>query len=555
MKKTIILLLLSIVIQFKSTAQTEINHTYTKTEGPDKNPLKGWNSGWWDSYDIASVGFQYLKWKDFEPTNGNFNFDAVEDVINRPGSTGRHVILRLYADWFGANQTSDAGPSWLYNDLGVARLQSGGKYITDYNNTNYISQAIEAIEALADRYNDDPRIYAIQLGVLGYWGEWHTFSYDDPNFDISETARTQIISAYKSNFSNKQLMGRYPWRDPLSSTGGIGFHNDFFVPNNGHSDEFDDAIDQGNKWRQGPVGGEVPPIDNSEEFMTALYETPKGMSMIETGHYSTMKVGSDERPCANNSNSQRCQGFMAMHRKMGYNFQIESALFAERLANSDNLSVTITISNIGVAPLYYDWDVQFALVDQNNLPVQVFDKTYDLTTIVDNSSKTITLSSALNVSVGDYRLAIRLIQPDADTPKNAPWKLDARNTYILFSNEMTVIDGQWNANNALVGGWSILGDVTVQDATLGVTTFDPLENAINIYPNPSNKHLTILDKNNIGLNEVQFIDMTGRIIQKTYIESLTNNTKTIDISHLSAGVYNLILNADAGKVQKRFVKQ
>ncbi|MFD2564759.1 DUF4832 domain-containing protein [Aquimarina rubra] len=555
MKKIIILLLATVIIQFKSFAQNEVNHTYIKTDGPDKNPLKGWNSGWWDSYDVASVGFQYLKWKDFEPTNDNFNYDAVEDVINRPGSKGRHVILRLYADWFGSEQTSDAGPAWLYNDLGVARLQYGGKYITDYNNSNYISQAIEAIEALATRYNNDPRIYAIQLGVLGYWGEWHTFSYDDPNFDISETAKTQIISAYKSNFSNKQLMGRYPWRDPLSSIGGIGFHNDFFVPNNGHSDEFDDAIDQGSKWRQGPVGGEVPPIDDSEGFMTALYETSTGMSMIETGHYSTMKVGSDERPCANDPNGSRCSGFMAMHRKMGYNFQIESALFSESLDNSDNLSIDITISNIGVAPIYYDWNIQFALIDQNNQPTRIFDTTYDLTSILDNTSQTITLSSPLNVSIGDYRLAVRFIQPGADTPKNEPWGLDARNTYILFSNEMAVIDGQWDANNALVGGWSILGDVTVQDATLGIDDYNPLNNLVSIYPNPSNKDITILNKSDIGLTKVRFVDMMGRVIQKNDIENLRNNTQTLDISHLSAGIYNLILDSDAGKVQKRLVKQ
>ncbi|WP_378173076.1 DUF4832 domain-containing protein [Aquimarina sp. SS2-1] len=555
MKKLITLLLFVILVQTKTFGQNQISHTYPKTDGPDKNPLKGWNSGWWDSYDIASVGFQYLKWKDFEPTNDNFNYDAVEDVINRPGSKGRHVILRLYADWFGSEQTSDAGPAWLYNDIGVARLQYGGKYITDYNDSNYISQAIEAITALATRYNDDPRIYAIQLGILGYWGEWHTFSYDDPNFDISETAKTEIINTYKSNFSNKQLMGRYPWREPLSSTSSIGFHNDFFVPNNGHSDEFDDAIELGNKWRQGPVGGEVPPINDSDGFMTALYETSTGMNMIETGHYSTMKVGSDERPCANDPNGSRCSGFLAMHRKMGYNFQIESALFSETLNNTDNLAIDITISNIGVAPMYYNWDLQFALIDQNNQSAQVFDVAYDLTSILDDTGQTITLSSPLTVSTGDYRLAVRLIQPDADMAKNEPWGLDARNTYILFSNEMTVIDGQWDANNALIGGWSILGDITVQDVTLGINEYKPLNKLVSIYPNPSNKNITILNKSDIGLTRIQFVDMMGRVIQRTHIENLTNHTTIMDISHLSAGIYHLILDFGTSKVQKRLIKQ
>ena len=36
-------------------------------------------------------------------------------------------------------------------------------------------------------------------------------------------------------------MGRYPWIEPLKSTGNIGFHNDYFGPVP-HSDEFDEAV-------------------------------------------------------------------------------------------------------------------------------------------------------------------------------------------------------------------------------------------------------------------------------------------------------------------------
>ncbi|WP_091412071.1 DUF4832 domain-containing protein [Aquimarina amphilecti] len=301
----------------------------------------------------------------------------------------------------------------------------------------------------------------------------------------------------------------------------------------------------------------MPPIDDddNEEFMTALYETPKGLSMIETGHYSTMKISSEERPCTNNPDSQRCLGFMKLHRKMGYNFQIESALFPENINNSDNLSVDLTISNVGVAPIYYDWEVQFGLINQNDIPVQIFDTTFDLTTILDNDSKTITLSDLITTDIGDYRLGVRFIQPDADESKNTAWKLDARNAYILLANDIPVIDGKWNSNNALVGGWSILGNITVQDATLSINDYNVLDNSIQIYPNPTSKNLTILDKNDIGLKDIKFSDMTGRIIQETDLNNLIDNTITLDITNLSAGTYNAIINSDQGKVQKRFIKQ
>ena len=107
----------------EETTSKIVEYTYPKNDGPYKNPLKGWNTGWWKDYDYASVGFQYVKWKDFEPTNGNFNYDYIEEVINRPGSAGRHVILRLYVDWYGEDEVSDGGPSWLYNEIGVERFR------------------------------------------------------------------------------------------------------------------------------------------------------------------------------------------------------------------------------------------------------------------------------------------------------------------------------------------------------------------------------------------------------------------------------------------------
>ena len=223
------------------TTSKIVEYTYPKNNGPYKNPMKGWNTGWWKDYDYASVGFQYIKWKDFESTNDSFNYDYIEEVINRPGSAGRHVILRLYTDWYGDNEISDGGPDWLYDQIGVERLRDeNGKYITNFNNEKYLSEAKEAINALSLRYDSDPRIYAFQIGLIGYWGEWHSYGYSG-NFYLTDETKNKILTFYKDNFQNKKLMGRYPWKEPLKSTGDIGFHNDYFGPVP-HSDEFDEAI-------------------------------------------------------------------------------------------------------------------------------------------------------------------------------------------------------------------------------------------------------------------------------------------------------------------------
>ncbi len=434
-----------------------VAHVYPKTEGPDKNPLKGWNTGWWNNDAHASVGFQYLKWSEFEPTNGSYDYNYIEEVINRPGTKGRHLILRLYADWYGEDAVSDAGPSWLYDEIGVARLQNNGKYITDYNNPKFIEQAQQAIAALAEKYDNDPRIYAFHLGLIGYWGEWHTSSFAD--YEISDATKETILNSYINSFDKVRIMGRYPWREPLSDSDNIGFHNDYFGPV-GHSYDFDEAVNEDRKWENGPVGGEYPPGVSDAEY-AEMYNSSKGMEIIETGHYSTMQA---KNPCE--STPSNCQGFMRLHRKMGYNYQIDKAVFADSLSRTDKLETSITLQNIGVAPIYYSWTPQLALLKDHRVVAFLEEVDYDLQQAAPATSFTLkTKIEQLNdIAIGTYQLGLRIIQPTADSTKDTPWSLDARNTYMLFSNEMETIIGEWNtSNHSLQGGWSILGAIEIEE--------------------------------------------------------------------------------------------
>ena len=351
----------------------------------------------------------------------------------------------------------------MYTDAGVERLRGdNGKYITDFNDPNYIAQARDAIQALADFYDDDPRIYAVQMGVIGYWGEWHAFgsSFGGNGYDIKDETQTAILEAYETSFDNAQIMGRYPWREPMQSAAGIGFHNDFFVAENGHSAEFDEAVENNSQWMSNPIGGEVPPRSSGEanRERAILFSGNAGLDVIEQGRYSTMKAG-DYRVTQGQSGYD---GYMRLHKKMGYNYQIDVATFAEIANRSNSLAVNVIGTNIGVAPMYFDWDVQFALLDESNNSVATQNSISELTSILPGSmfdfSSEIGLSS---VSPGTYRLAVRVIQPNADTPGASSWKLDARNTYILFANELPVVDGSWSSSG-LLGGWSVLGEVEVQ---------------------------------------------------------------------------------------------
>ena len=478
-----------------------IEHRYTKNTGPDKNPMKGWSDGWnriTQNRTETSVGFQYIPWWRIEPEDDQFDKDAVERILDDHGTIGRHIIIRVQCDWHGRheynpenggsnNGRSRGCPEWIYTEKGVAHIEGEEqtntdngevftRNVTDVNDPVYLEESIELIAKLAEFYEDDPRLYAIELGYLGYWGEWHTFGSNlNPNppagsdytaddverysnsYIIKDSSKQAILDATQHHFPTTQLMGRYPGQLFFESVNDIGYHNDFFLPNNSHSEDFENAISEDERWKQGTIGGEAPPEFERGSNKVDLFTTPTGMEMIETGHYSTMLL--DETPV----DPAQLEGYMALHRKMGYNYQIDSALFPEKLDQGQLFNITLSIDNIGVAPFYYDWRVEYALLDSNNQLVKSVEANgYDIRRMMPNSTTDISgLINTGNVATGEYQVGLRIIQPGSRNNKAEQWKLLARNTYIVFSNNISVIEGFWNANNALIGGWSILGKVVI----------------------------------------------------------------------------------------------
>lgn len=75
-----------------------------------------------------------------------------------------------------------------------------------------------------------------------------------------------------------------------------------------------------------------------------------------------------------------------------------------------------------------------------------------------------------------------------------------------------------------------------------------VSNPISLYPNPTSNELTIDTEQKIS--EVSIIDITGKIIMIT-----KQNTKTINVSDLSNGLYFIKLSTGERTITKKFLKQ
>ncbi|CAN5906226.1 hypothetical protein BH23PLA1_BH23PLA1_29940 [soil metagenome] len=337
--------------------------------GPLDNPLKGWcsytNAG--RIHQPYSMVFFYASWKELEPEPGRYDFEGWEERLwSVPEAGGKHIVFRVFADY---PRRPSGLPEWL-RDLGVKETpydDHGGGLSPDYDDPRVVEALERLIEALGQRYNDHPRIAFIQLGLLGFWGEWHTYPRNE--LFASEATQRRVIEAYRKAFPDKLLQARYP-DGPAAEPAWIGYHDDMFPQDtdNGHAWSFLAKMrsnGQQENWQRAAIGGEMVPHE-ARRYLGPEFDLT--LRMAEDAHFSW--VGPYNPALQRNPSDEFRARSEALVRKLGYQFRWDEIRHVQTVSKGDVLEVTIQGENEGVAPLYYPWPVELALLDESGEPVE-----------------------------------------------------------------------------------------------------------------------------------------------------------------------------------------
>jgi hypothetical protein len=404
--------------------------------GPLDNPLKGW-CPYTDAGKVRqpySMVFQYISWRELEPSENDYRFDAWEKSWNVDAAQGKHIIFRVYVDY----PSKPSGlPDWLrmagvketpYTDYG------GGKS-PDYDDPRLIAGLERLIAALGKRYNHHPRIAFIQLGLLGFWGEWHT--YPQTKLYASPETERRVIDAYRQAFTNKCLMARYA-RGYAGKQEWLGFHDDMFPQDtdNGQDWSFLAGLrreKRSENWRVSVVGGEMVPGE-ATRWLGKEYETTQ--SMLERSHFTW--IGPYCPALENRRELQFSQRSEEVVRKMGYEFQINELAHSSPVKANQLARISLKGVNNGVAPFYYPWSVEWALLDGAGKPVAIWKTNWDIRKWQPGPFSEET-QIKVTVRPGKYKLGLGIRDPWQDRPA------------IRFANDLPE-----------QSGWSILSEIEVQ---------------------------------------------------------------------------------------------
>jgi hypothetical protein len=146
----------------------------------------------------------------------------------RSRQRGHQAVFRIYLD-YPSKQTGipqyllDAGLiTRTYADFGNANISVS----PDYQNPLLRQALTNFITAFGARYDGDPRVGFITVGLLGFWGEWHTYPHDA--WFASASVQDEVLMTYERAFSQTRLLVRKPaGTNPRSRR--IGYHDDSFA--------------------------------------------------------------------------------------------------------------------------------------------------------------------------------------------------------------------------------------------------------------------------------------------------------------------------------------
>ncbi len=342
------------------------------------NPLKGWVVWGEDPIPLpqpCTLFFSYRSWRDLEPVEGQYQFEAWEsDVWDYWVRRGMKAVFRVYLDYPGR---PIGVPQWLL-DAGVKITQYeeyGGGWSPDYENPLLMEKVIRLIARLGERYDSDPRVAFLDVGILGHWGEWHTYPRDE--LFASVRKQQDVMNAFLAAFPTKKMMLRYP--TSWSAQRPFGYHDDCFLTDTDGPEEWKffsqiRSARAGSVWTTQPFGGEF--CGGSEGAYDGTLEQPEEcLRLIREGHFSHLgPAGGD----IETQDADHQRNVDRMLNSMGYRYVLRQAALPDPVSSGQPVDFSFTLENTGSAPFYYPWPLLAVWLNGLDKEISATDTSIDI---------------------------------------------------------------------------------------------------------------------------------------------------------------------------------
>ena len=407
----------------KSHSKYNVDITFSSDQTVIDNPLMGLTpkASSHRLCDNTKLVFIKLTWAEWEPEEGKFDIESLENKNNIPEwkESHKHAVLRFVCDDPDDKIHMDI-PGWLYDKTSKGTFYDMKKrkgYSPDYSDPVFKAYHKKALEALAEYCNRDHFISFVQLGSIGHWGEWHATDGNGNNIMPGSDICAEYANLYSELFENARLLTRRNY--DFSVDNGMGVFNDM-VGHNEDTEEWLDWINNGDSQEtsgqtlilkpcpdiglRSPVGGEFTSSVPMEEILgEGIGEVLQNITTSRMTFIGPMVPDYTKEEFATPTES--------VLKRMGY--RIYPSRFKMLYNFSSNaLNMSVSFRNSGNAGFYFDWPVNLVIFDKDknmifwqglDIDLRTLSKDTDVTTSISVPfSETISDEFYVGINITDY---------------------------------------------------------------------------------------------------------------------------------------------------------
>jgi len=232
-----------------------------------------------------------------------------------------------------------------------------------------LSRHLDFIKRLGEHYDGHPGIDHVDLGSVGWWGEWHLSDSTNCKLPTLENRR-KIVDAYLAAFKKTPLLMLVNGEECLTyatqrgtgwradSLGDLGFLRSWSHMKKGYPTWIREAKVQ-DAWKSAPVAWETG--GDMRQWMAVGWSLRYILNYALALHGSYINNKSAPLPSGEDVRPE-IERFL---RRLGYRLVLKELTHPAQVRSGDKLELGMTWQNVGSAPCYRPYRVAYRLTSQD----------------------------------------------------------------------------------------------------------------------------------------------------------------------------------------------
>lgn len=317
-----------------------------------------------ENYPECSIAYFRFYWDRLELQEGIYNFELIDLLLEKAQDRGQDLALR-FMPTSSADLTAGT-PQWYMQKAKGYWYKKNNRdgWAPDHNDPYFLAKQEELVGAFGERYNGHKNIIRMDIGSVGFWGEWH-MSHAEPEVPmISEENAIKIIDMYLKYWDRTPLsmqIGYVPglryavskgtgWR--ADSLGDYGYFSDTWCHMFDAYPQNLEKADALKAWKRGPVAFEPP----GTMYDLDKYVPDKGGGYDVMWDQALRWHGSSFNAKSKPIYSHQVPSIQDFLKRCGYRFTLRHIVLPRILPPEKSyLPIYIEIENTGVAPVYKNY--------------------------------------------------------------------------------------------------------------------------------------------------------------------------------------------------------